>query len=132
MTKTASGEAQLRPHPLGQLADRLVRFRRMSRGKMEDVLQLREHVQPDIYAGIPGPLGEPVAIHTVLCRGGEYWHPPRPFLDRIDVQPGHWGCRRGVPGEDARDHGPAIERGLRLANQFVNGPSPERAATARL
>jgi hypothetical protein len=33
----------------------------------------------------------------------------RPFLDRIGIQAGNWGCRRGVPGEDARDHGPAIE-----------------------
>ncbi len=33
----------------------------------------------------------------------------RPFLDRIGVQPGAWGCRRGIPGEDDKDHGPAIE-----------------------
>jgi phage/plasmid-associated DNA primase len=33
----------------------------------------------------------------------------RPFLDRIGIAPGRWGVRRDVPGEDARDHGPAIE-----------------------
>jgi predicted P-loop ATPase len=33
----------------------------------------------------------------------------RPFLDRIGVQPDAWGARRSVPGQDGRDHGPAIE-----------------------
>ena len=33
----------------------------MPRRKMEDVLQLREHDQPDIHAGLPGALGEPAA-----------------------------------------------------------------------
>jgi putative DNA primase/helicase len=33
----------------------------------------------------------------------------RPFLDRIGAHHGHWGVRRDVPGEDARDHGPAVE-----------------------
>jgi hypothetical protein len=33
----------------------------------------------------------------------------RPFLDRIGAQSGQWGARRDVPGEDARDHGPAVE-----------------------
>lgn len=33
----------------------------------------------------------------------------RPFLDRIGAQRHHWGVRRDVPGEDARDHGPAVE-----------------------
>ena len=33
----------------------------------------------------------------------------RPFLDRIGVERKAWGCRRDVPGEDARNHGPAIE-----------------------
>src|SRR5271166_5612441 len=33
----------------------------------------------------------------------------RPFLDRIGAPPHQWGVRRDVPGEDARDHGPAIE-----------------------
>jgi hypothetical protein len=33
----------------------------------------------------------------------------RPFLDRIGAPRGQWGTRRDVPGEDARDHGPAIE-----------------------
>jgi putative DNA primase/helicase len=31
----------------------------------------------------------------------------RPFLDRIDAD--QWGVRRGIPGEDGRDHGPAVE-----------------------
>jgi hypothetical protein len=33
----------------------------------------------------------------------------RPFLDRLGVNPDHWGCRRDAPGKDGRDHGPAIE-----------------------
>jgi predicted P-loop ATPase len=33
----------------------------------------------------------------------------RPLLHRIGVQPDAWGTRRGVPGEDGRDHGPAVE-----------------------
>jgi predicted P-loop ATPase len=33
----------------------------------------------------------------------------RPFLDRIGVQPDGWGARRSVPGQDGRNHGPAIE-----------------------
>lgn len=33
----------------------------------------------------------------------------RPFLQSVGVGPEQWGCRRGVPGEDGRDHGPAIE-----------------------
>ncbi len=33
----------------------------------------------------------------------------RPFLDRIGVAADQWGCRRAIPGEDPRDHGPAIE-----------------------
>jgi len=33
----------------------------------------------------------------------------RPFLDRIGVPATGWGCRRGIPGEDGRDHGPAVE-----------------------
>jgi putative DNA primase/helicase len=33
----------------------------------------------------------------------------RPFLDLIGVAANQWGCRRDVPGENARDHGPAIE-----------------------
>jgi predicted P-loop ATPase len=38
----------------------------------------------------------------------------RPFLDRIGVLPDAWGTRRGVPGQDGRDHGPAIEFYLAL------------------
>src|SRR5262249_46818445 len=33
----------------------------------------------------------------------------RPFLDSIGVLPDAWGTRRGVPGRDGGDHGPAIE-----------------------
>jgi putative DNA primase/helicase len=33
----------------------------------------------------------------------------RPFLDRIGVKSDRWGCCRDAPGEDARDHGPAVE-----------------------
>ena len=33
----------------------------------------------------------------------------RPFLDRIGASPDAWGTRRGMPGQDGRDHGPAIE-----------------------
>jgi putative DNA primase/helicase len=33
----------------------------------------------------------------------------RQFLERIGAQHGQWGVRRDLPGEDARDHGPAIE-----------------------
>jgi predicted P-loop ATPase len=33
----------------------------------------------------------------------------RPFLDRIRVRHDDWGTRRGVTGEDGRDHGPAVE-----------------------
>jgi putative DNA primase/helicase len=33
----------------------------------------------------------------------------RPFLDRINVHPEQWGCRRSVLGANAAQHGPAIE-----------------------
>jgi putative DNA primase/helicase len=33
----------------------------------------------------------------------------RAFLDHIGAPPQQWGVRRDVPGEDARNHGPAIE-----------------------
>lgn len=33
----------------------------------------------------------------------------RPFLDRIGVPADGWGCRRGIPGHDSKDHGPAVE-----------------------
>jgi len=33
----------------------------------------------------------------------------RPFLDRIGVRPDASGARRSVPGQDGRDHGPAVE-----------------------
>lgn len=40
----------------------------------------------------------------------------RPFLGRIGVQPDAWGTRRGIPGQDGRDHGPAIE--IYLARRY--------------
>jgi hypothetical protein len=57
----------------------------------------------------------------------------RPFLDRIGVERERWGCRRGAPGEDAGDHGPAVE--LYLARRYfaVTGnrlpDSPDDLAT---
>lgn len=33
----------------------------------------------------------------------------RPFLDSIGVRPDVWGTHRSVPGQDGRDHGPAVE-----------------------
>jgi hypothetical protein len=33
----------------------------------------------------------------------------RPFLEPIGAKSQQWGVRRDVPGENARDHGPAIE-----------------------
>jgi hypothetical protein len=45
-------------------------------------------------------------IKLWFCLGSE---DVRPFLDRLGVKPDSWGCRRDAPGEDARDHGPAIE-----------------------
>jgi hypothetical protein len=33
----------------------------------------------------------------------------RPFLDRLGVPPGSWGCKRGIPGLDGANHGPATE-----------------------
>jgi hypothetical protein len=33
----------------------------------------------------------------------------RPLLDRIGAQAKQWGVRRDIPGEDPRNHGPAIE-----------------------
>jgi putative DNA primase/helicase len=43
-------------------------------------------------------------------------HDVRPFLNRISAQHGQWGVRRDVPGEDARDHGPAVE--VYLSNRY--------------
>jgi putative DNA primase/helicase len=40
----------------------------------------------------------------------------RPFLDRLGVKPDSWGCRRAAPGEDARNHGPAVQ--LYLARRY--------------
>jgi hypothetical protein len=33
----------------------------------------------------------------------------RPFLDQIGIPTHQWGTRRGIPGKDDREHGPAIE-----------------------
>src|SRR6266568_7825108 len=43
------------------------------------------------------------------------------FLDRIGVAAEQWGCRRDVPGADARDHGPAVEVYLALRYFAVTG-----------
>jgi putative DNA primase/helicase len=43
-------------------------------------------------------------------------HDVRPFLNGIRAQRGQWGVRRDVPGEDARDHGPAVE--VYLSNRY--------------
>jgi len=40
----------------------------------------------------------------------------RPLLDRIGAHHRQWGVRRDVPGENARDHGPAIE--IYLSNRY--------------
>jgi putative DNA primase/helicase len=40
----------------------------------------------------------------------------RPFLDRLGIKPDSWGCRRAALGEDARNHGPAVE--LYLARRY--------------
>jgi putative DNA primase/helicase len=45
----------------------------------------------------------------------------RRFLDCIGAQPEQWGVRRDVPGEDARDHGPAVEVYLRHRYFTVTG-----------
>jgi hypothetical protein len=36
-------------------------------------------------------------------------HMVRDFLDRLGVAPGTWGTRRGIPGLNGANHGPAIE-----------------------
>ena len=57
----------------------------------------------DSYAEI-SPSGSGVKVFFYLAA-----EDVRCFLDLIGVPATGWGCRRGVPGEDARDHGPAIE-----------------------
>jgi phage/plasmid-associated DNA primase len=56
----------------------------------------------------------------------------RLFLDRIGAQLHQWGVRRDVPGEDARNHGPAVEVYLARRYFTVTGsrwPSaPDRPA----
>ena len=36
-------------------------------------------------------------------------HMVRPFLDRIGVEAGKWGCKRAIPGLSSANHGPAVE-----------------------
>jgi P4 family phage/plasmid primase-like protien len=55
------------------------------------------------YAEI-SPSGHGIKVFFFVAAGEV-----RPFLDQIGVNPEAWGARRGVPGEDGRDHGPAIE-----------------------
>jgi predicted P-loop ATPase len=45
-------------------------------------------------------------LKLYFCAASEH---VRPVLDRIGVQPDAWGARRSLPGQDGRDHGPAIE-----------------------
>ena len=40
----------------------------------------------------------------------------RRFLGKIGVEPSAWGCRRGIPGLDEKDHGPAVE--VYLASRY--------------
>lgn len=57
----------------------------------------------DAYAEM-SPSGAGIKAYFYIASGDV-----RPFLDRIGVVPGDWGCRRGIPGQDSKDHGPAIE-----------------------
>jgi predicted P-loop ATPase len=57
----------------------------------------------DSYAEI-SPSGCGIKILFYIAR-----EEVRPFLDAIAVPAGQWGCRRGIPGENSRDHGPAVE-----------------------
>jgi predicted P-loop ATPase len=57
----------------------------------------------DTYAEI-SPSGRGLKLFLYIGTEDVRW-----FLDRIGVPSNGWGCRRGIPGEDARDHGPAIE-----------------------
>jgi hypothetical protein len=54
----------------------------------------------------------------------------RSFLDKIEVESGSWGCRRTVPGENGKDHGPAVE--LYVAGRYftVTGKRWEGAPDA--
>jgi hypothetical protein len=45
-------------------------------------------------------------LKAFFCVAG---HMVRPFLDRLGVAPGAWGTRRGIPGLNGGNHGPAIE-----------------------
>jgi putative DNA primase/helicase len=64
----------------------------------------------DSYAEI-SPSGGGLKMFFYIATEDVRW-----FLDLIGVAADQWGCRRDVPGEDARDHGPAIE--LYLAGRY--------------
>jgi hypothetical protein len=57
----------------------------------------------------------------------------RPFLNRIGVKSDSWGCRRSAPGQDGRNHGPAIEAYLSGRYFAVTGDklpnAPDNLAT---
>jgi hypothetical protein len=57
----------------------------------------------DSYAEI-SPSGSGLKLFCYIETVDVRW-----FLDLIAVEQDGWGCRRDVPGEDARDHGPAVE-----------------------
>lgn len=62
----------------------------------------------DTYAEI-SPSGGGLKLFWYIATEDVRW-----FLDRIGVPSDQWGCRRDVPGEDARKHGPAVECYLAL------------------
>jgi putative DNA primase/helicase len=57
----------------------------------------------------------------------------RPFLDRIDVPPEQWGCRRSVVGANSGNHGPAVEVYFAVRYFAVTGErwpgSPDKIAS---
>jgi len=57
----------------------------------------------DSYAET-SPSGRGLKIFFYVATEDVRW-----FLDLIGVEPDGFGCRRDVVGEDARDHGPAVE-----------------------
>jgi hypothetical protein len=69
----------------------------------------------DTYAEI-SPSGGGVKLFFYIATEDARW-----FLDRIGIEAEQWGCRRDVPGADARDHGPAVEVYLALRYFAVTG-----------
>jgi hypothetical protein len=74
------------------------------------------------------PSGTGIKTYFLLAAADVRW-----FLDRIGVDPSSWGCRRGVPGEDASNHGPAVEVYCAKRYFAVTGEHwPTTPATLRL